>query len=158
MSQLKIKDGNNWINIPSSGIGVPSGGTTGQVLQKSSNTDYATEWANLPVEQFVDRSADVTVVQKVDTLKLLVKGQIAYLYIKTQTAVNGFVQLAQLPSDLYPAFYRVPSTVYFDSTSDASKNCVGVVTDSTDNGKIYIRTSSSTSGVVHLEFIYPIAV
>ena len=48
MSQLKIKDGNNWIDIPASGIGVPSGGTTGQVLQKSSNTDYATEWATLP--------------------------------------------------------------------------------------------------------------
>ena len=46
MSQLKIKDNNdNWIDIPASGIGVPSGGTTGQVLQKSSNTDYATEWA-----------------------------------------------------------------------------------------------------------------
>ena len=48
MSQLKIKDGNNWIDIPASGIGVPSGGTTGQVLQKSSNTDYATEWASPP--------------------------------------------------------------------------------------------------------------
>lgn len=46
MSQLKIKNGNNWINIPTSGMGVPSGGTTGQVLQKSSNTDYATEWAS----------------------------------------------------------------------------------------------------------------
>ena len=44
MSQLKIKNGNNWESIPAGGIGVPSGGTTGQVLQKSSNTDYATEW------------------------------------------------------------------------------------------------------------------
>lgn len=46
MSQLKIKNGNVWESIPAGGIGVPSGGTTGQVLQKSSNTDYATEWAN----------------------------------------------------------------------------------------------------------------
>lgn len=45
MSQLKIKNGNNWESIPAGGIGVPSGGTTGQVLQKSSGTDYATEWA-----------------------------------------------------------------------------------------------------------------
>ena len=45
MSQLKIKNGNNWESIPAGGVGVPSGGTTGQVLQKSSNTDYATEWA-----------------------------------------------------------------------------------------------------------------
>lgn len=48
MSQLKIKDGNNWIDIPAGGIGVPSGGTIGQVLQKSSNTDYATEWGDAP--------------------------------------------------------------------------------------------------------------
>ena len=46
MSQLKIKNGNNWESIPAGGIGVPSGGTTGQVLKKSSNTDYATEWEN----------------------------------------------------------------------------------------------------------------
>lgn len=45
MSQLKIKNGNNWESIPAGGIGVPSGGTTGQYLKKSSSTDYATEWA-----------------------------------------------------------------------------------------------------------------
>ena len=60
MSQLKIKDGNNWINIPASGIGVPSGGTTGQVLQKSSNTDYATEWANKPRMTFNVLATDIT--------------------------------------------------------------------------------------------------
>lgn len=26
------------------GVGVPAGGTTGQVLEKTSNTDYATQW------------------------------------------------------------------------------------------------------------------
>ena len=46
MSQLKIKDGNSWIGIPAGGIGVPSGGSSGQVLKKSSSTDYATEWAD----------------------------------------------------------------------------------------------------------------
>ena len=45
MSQLKIKDGNNWVSIPAGGIGVPSGGNTGEYLIKSSATDYATEWA-----------------------------------------------------------------------------------------------------------------
>ena len=28
------------------GVGVPTGGTTGQVLKKTSNSDYATEWGN----------------------------------------------------------------------------------------------------------------
>lgn len=44
MSVLKIKDGNSWINIPAGGVGVPSGGNQGDVLVKSSATDYATEW------------------------------------------------------------------------------------------------------------------
>ena len=45
MSQLKIKDGANWIPIPAGGIGVPSGGDSGEILVKSSSTDYATQWA-----------------------------------------------------------------------------------------------------------------
>ncbi len=30
----------------SDGVGVPSGGTTGQVLAKNSNTNYDTEWVD----------------------------------------------------------------------------------------------------------------
>jgi len=30
------------------GVGVPTGGTTGQVLTKSSNSNYATQWTTLP--------------------------------------------------------------------------------------------------------------
>ena len=47
MGKLKIKDGNNWIALPESGVGVPSGGTAGQVLVKSNSTDYATEWDDI---------------------------------------------------------------------------------------------------------------
>ena len=36
------RDGNTGLN----GIGVPTGGTTGQVLAKNSNADYDTEWVN----------------------------------------------------------------------------------------------------------------
>lgn len=48
MSKLKIRlNGNTWEEIPAGGIGVPSGGTQGQALLKSSNTDYSTAWANI---------------------------------------------------------------------------------------------------------------
>ena len=47
MSKLKIKNGNTWEEIPAGGVGVPSGGTAGQVLMKSSATDYADEWADI---------------------------------------------------------------------------------------------------------------
>lgn len=47
MSKLKIKNGNTWEEVPAGGVGVPSGGTQGQVLMKSSSTDYATGWGNV---------------------------------------------------------------------------------------------------------------
>ena len=53
MSQLKIKNGNSWEPIPAGGMGVPSGGSSGQYLKKSSSTDYATEWEDMP-EYIVD--------------------------------------------------------------------------------------------------------
>lgn len=66
MPQLKIKNNGTWVDIPAGGVGVPSGGTTGQVLQKSSNTDYATEWNDLPTygQVYNDyHSGDVTVAK-----------------------------------------------------------------------------------------------
>ena len=47
MSKLKIRNGSTWEEIPAGGVGVPSGGTAGQVLMKSSATDYADEWADI---------------------------------------------------------------------------------------------------------------
>ena len=46
MSRLKIKNNNEWIPIPAGGVGVPAGGTSGQVLKKSSSTNYDTEWGD----------------------------------------------------------------------------------------------------------------
>ena len=43
------------------GQGVPVGGTTGQVLEKSSNTDYATQWATRPKIINTDGDAGQTI-------------------------------------------------------------------------------------------------
>ena len=47
---LKVKQNGVWVDIPAvkgeTGEGVPSGGTTGQVLTKKTDTDYDTEWQN----------------------------------------------------------------------------------------------------------------
>ena len=46
MSKLKLKDENDqWLEAAANGYGVPSGGNTGDVLVKSSSTDYATGWS-----------------------------------------------------------------------------------------------------------------
>jgi hypothetical protein len=47
MSKLKIRDQNNpntWYEVPAGGVGVPSGGTQGQVMYKTGPEDYATGW------------------------------------------------------------------------------------------------------------------
>ena len=49
MSVLKIKNGNTWEKIPAGGVGVPSGGSSGNALVKASATDYATIWKALTV-------------------------------------------------------------------------------------------------------------
>lgn len=46
--QVTLASGNVTIQFPVSvaGVGVPTGGTSGQVLTKSSGTDYATTWSD----------------------------------------------------------------------------------------------------------------
>ena len=47
---MRLRNDSEYIPLPGvrgeAGPGVPAGGTTGQVLAKSSNTDYATTWVN----------------------------------------------------------------------------------------------------------------
>lgn len=50
MTVLKVKSGagGTWEEVGGVGIGVPAGGTTGQVLTKTSAADYATAWSSTP--------------------------------------------------------------------------------------------------------------
>ena len=56
MSRFKVKDNNDqWVDISASGVGVPSGGTQGQVLTKHSGTNYDTAWVT-PTSVYVGAS------------------------------------------------------------------------------------------------------
>ena len=57
------------------GAGVPTGGTTGQVLQKTSATDYATVWATPAVSTFFDltEQASNPATPAAGTLRLFAK-------------------------------------------------------------------------------------
>lgn len=86
MSQLKIKDGSSWVNIPASGIGIPSGGNEGQYLKKSSSTDYATEWEDFPSGVV---SVYVGDIQNQTNISITADG--LYLVLLTANATNGSV-------------------------------------------------------------------
>ena len=98
MSQLKIKDGNNWVNIPAGGIGVPSGGNQGDVLVKSSSTDYATEWANPKTAQYIVASSYNTNIPTSTVYEVARLNLDAGLYVinATMTFNNGFNQIVAL--------------------------------------------------------------
>ena len=47
MGVLKAKVDSTWVEVGSGVGGVPAGGTTGQVLSKTSAADYATAWSGV---------------------------------------------------------------------------------------------------------------
>ena len=48
MGVLKAKVDGAWVEVGGAGIGVAAGGTTGQILTKTSAADYATAWTSTP--------------------------------------------------------------------------------------------------------------
>lgn len=98
MSQLKIKNGSSWESIPAGGIGVPSGGTTGQVLKKSSNTDYATEWGKaFSVTEILPKTAITQNVQNL-TLSEAAENFDAFeirLYVNVTTGTGGCTHISR---------------------------------------------------------------
>ena len=63
-----------WTDLSSTGA-LPSGGATGQILAKSSNTDYAVEW----IENYADYTETVKLKVKNDGTRALYKGQPVYV-------------------------------------------------------------------------------
>lgn len=119
MGQLKIKDGNNWIDIPASGVGVPSGGTTGQVLQKSSNTDYATEWytpQTLGWELVKDGMNSVTTYTVPD---MSGAKDICILLIH---GISGGAEIGDAHTMPYAAFVANPRILLHDSVNNGRSN------------------------------------
>lgn len=71
----------NGVVVAGKGVGVPKGGTTGQVLSKKSATDYDTQWIDPPKD---DQTSGVTEAQ-VDE--------------KISTAINGLIDGAPAAYD-----------------------------------------------------------
>lgn len=137
MSQLKIKNGNNWESIPAGGIGVPSGGTTGQVLQKSSNTDYATEWADIP-----DPGVNVPFTTISANLSFEVKNSIVFVYANGASAsANSWTTLGTIPDGYRPSTDVYSSNAAYGSYHNGGWLSMRVKT----NGNVDLGNSTSTA-------------
>jgi hypothetical protein len=71
---IRLYKNGAWTDLMSSGT-LPSGGSTGQILAKSSNTDYAVEW----IENYADYTETVKLKVKNDGTRALYKGQPVYV-------------------------------------------------------------------------------
>lgn len=72
--KIKVYTNGAWQVVGSTGT-LPSGGSTGQILAKSSNTDYAVEW----IENYADYTEIVKLKVKNDGTRELYKGQPVYV-------------------------------------------------------------------------------
>ena len=109
-----------WTSV-SGPTGVPLGGTTGQVLAKSSNTDYATQWVAPPGSVLVG-SSTFTAQTSVALDNIFTADYRFYDYYLTATGSAGSTLSARLrtgSTDLSTSTYRV-QTLISDGTSTIS--------------------------------------
>ena len=134
MSQLKIKNGNSWESIPAGGIGVPSGGTQGQCLVKSSSVDYATEWAtidSIKTNTFLSGVIEQTICGRIVVVKL--SGAITSIASKTS-------------SDLATLTEKLPSShISFVATSGGNSPKEITVTINSGTGVITANNRSDSA-------------
>jgi len=57
-------NGAAWVNTPSSGTGIPTAGTTNQILRKIDNTNYNAEWHTLVAADLTDVSSSAAELNK----------------------------------------------------------------------------------------------
>ena len=140
------------------GNGVPSGGSTGQVLKKKSGTDYDTEWSNESgAVTDVQVNSSSVVSNGVADIPMAVNG--AYGVIKVlpgdhglNTGNNGIIAIAKamanepksgtnqfrpiVPYNQHEAAFYGLAKAAGDTTQSASSNAVGTYTD---EAKLAIR-------------------
>ena len=128
MSQLKFKNGGSWEAIPAGGIGVPSGGTEGQYLVKSSSTDYATEWKTLQIKKIASLSQTVS-----------------YSGAQDKTLTFNISSLG-VPSDASPVFIVTYGTATYDYARWQYMHAPIVDTHDISNGVINVYTRTLANG------------
>jgi hypothetical protein len=93
-----IVEGGTTQGVPGpAGIGVPSGGTPGQVIIKSGESDYSTEWTTIDTSkswEFYAMNVEYTGVETAlasgDVLECTIDGNTIYRFINGTDGANGY--------------------------------------------------------------------
>lgn len=175
MANLKFKDENgNWISIPAlkgekgdqgpqgeTGVGLPAGGVTNQILVKNSDTDYDYSWVNL-VDMIYDVGDIILTTNNVNpsvkfggTWELIAEGK-TLIGAGTGTDINGVEKTFNIGDEV--GEYEHTLTVdEMPSHSHRNKSAIRVTSNSagvyvpglSTTGFDIIETGSTGGGKAH---------
>lgn len=135
------------------GVGVPSGGTTGQVLAKIDGTDYNTEWVNQSggggaVTSFNTRTGAVTSQSGDYTTTIVAEG--SNLYFTNGRAVSALAGLYEVPLTFSTGLTRTVNTITVNPIQNITKlsnlTSNGFVKTSGDDGTLSVDTNTYLTG------------
>jgi hypothetical protein len=138
------------------GAGVPVGGTSGQLLQKNSSTDYDATWATQPAAQPLD--ADLTAIAALSTTPF---GR-AFLALVDAAAALGYIGAQPSDSDL-SAIAALTTTSYgrgFLPLADAAaaRTYIGVaagIPAGGTTGQVLVKNSNANYDVSWVDVVTP---
>ena len=107
------------VGVGAPGQGVPSGGTTGQVLQKLSGVSYDTGWLTIPADYITSVTAPLAVTSGVLSVDLSA-------YLTSATAASTYQTLAGMSSYLTTA--TAASTYYLQTNPSGFQTAANVTT------------------------------
>ena len=107
------------VGVGAPGVGVPSGGTSGQVLQKLSGVSYDTGWLTLPADFITSVTSPLAVAAGVLSVDLSA-------YLTSATAASTYQTLAGMSSYLTTA--TAASTYYLQTNPSGFQTAANVTT------------------------------
>ena len=115
------------VGVGSPGVGVPSGGTTGQVLQKLSGVSYDTGWLTLPADFITSVTSPLAVTSgdlTVDLSAYSTTAQAGALYYPLSGNPSGF--LTSVPP---PTLTNLTSDISWDGSANIGRLLIAGVND-----------------------------
>ena len=122
------------------GIGVPSGGTTGQILAKTDNLDYNTRWIDLSAENISFDNTGCTVITEDDLQAVLVE-----VDTELDSLSNSLTQLIGMVSSVTLPFTATKNGILIMAINPASASggySICTVTKGSDFSNFIVSSAS----------------